>query len=70
MPMRVVWFVIVGWWLGAILGRRREAPSSFRIRFFDTVASLLGEVPCRDDARLALATVPPSRQQLDESVAG
>jgi uncharacterized membrane protein YccF (DUF307 family) len=46
MPVRVVWFVLVGWWLGAVWVVISWSPFLLPYPLFDTVAGLLGEVPC------------------------
>jgi uncharacterized membrane protein YccF (DUF307 family) len=45
-PARVVWFVLVGWWLGAVWVVISWSPFLLPYPLFDTVAALLGEVPC------------------------
>jgi uncharacterized membrane protein YccF (DUF307 family) len=60
MPVRVVWFLVAGWWLGAVWVVISWSPFLLPYPLFDTVASLLGEVPCV----MTLAwpeTVPPVR---------
>jgi uncharacterized membrane protein YccF (DUF307 family) len=46
MPVRVVWFVLAGWWLGAVWVVISWSPFLLPYPLFDTVAALLGEVPC------------------------
>jgi uncharacterized membrane protein YccF (DUF307 family) len=46
MPARVVWFVFVGWWAGAVWVVISWSPFLLPYPLFDTVATLLGEVPC------------------------
>jgi hypothetical protein len=46
MPVRVVWFVLVGWWLGAVWVVISWSPFLLPYPLFDTVAGLLREVPC------------------------
>jgi uncharacterized membrane protein YccF (DUF307 family) len=46
MTARVVWFVFVGWWLGAAWVVIAWSPFLLPYPLFDTVASLLDEVPC------------------------
>jgi uncharacterized membrane protein YccF (DUF307 family) len=43
---RVVWFIFVGWWLGAAWVVISWSPFLLPYPLFDTVASLLDEVPC------------------------
>jgi hypothetical protein len=45
MPVRVVWSVIAGWWLGAVWVVISWSPFLLPYPLFDTVAALLGEVP-------------------------
>ena len=45
-PVRAVWFVLVGWWLGAVWVVVSWSPFLLPYPLFDTVAALLREVPC------------------------
>jgi uncharacterized membrane protein YccF (DUF307 family) len=45
MPMRVVWFVLVGWWLGAVWAVISWSVFLAPYPFLDTVAALLAELP-------------------------
>jgi len=45
MPLRVLWFLVVGWWLGAVWVVVSWSPFLLPYPLFDTVASLLAEVP-------------------------
>ena len=45
MVMRAVWFVLVGWWLGAIWVITSWSIFLLPYPLLDTVASLLTEVP-------------------------
>jgi hypothetical protein len=42
---RIVWFVFVGWWLGAVWVVISWSPFLLPYPLFDTVASLLEDVP-------------------------
>jgi len=58
MPVRVVWFILVGWWLGVVWVVISWSPFLLPYPLFDAVASLLREVP----STMTLAwpeTVPP-----------
>src|SRR6476659_6082111 len=60
MAARVVWFVLVGWWLGGVWVVISWSPFLLPYPLFDTVAKLLSEVPCV----MTLAwpeTLPPLR---------
>ena len=46
MPIRIVWFVLIGWWLGAVWVVISWSPFLLPYPLFDIVAQLLGEVPC------------------------
>ena len=43
--VRVIWFVLVGWWLGFVWVMVSWSPFLLPYPLFDTVASLLSEVP-------------------------
>jgi uncharacterized membrane protein YccF (DUF307 family) len=45
MPVRVVWFVLVGWWLGAVWVVVSWSPFLLPYPLFDIVTGLLGEIP-------------------------
>jgi uncharacterized membrane protein YccF (DUF307 family) len=60
MPIRIAWFVLAGWWLGAVWVVLSWSPFLLPYPLFDTVAELLSQVPCV----MTLAwprTVPPLR---------
>jgi uncharacterized membrane protein YccF (DUF307 family) len=59
MPGRVIWFVLVGWWLGAVWVVISWSPFLLPYPLFDTVASLLDEVP----STMTLAVPRPSAGQ-------
>ena len=42
---RAVWFLLLGWWLGAVWVVLSWSPFLLPYPLFDTVASLLSEVP-------------------------
>src|SRR5262245_14757310 len=44
--VRVIWFLVVGWWLGAVWVFVSWSPFLLPYPLFDAVASLLGEAPC------------------------
>ena len=46
MPVRVIWFVCVGSWLGLIWVVISWSPFLLPYPLFDTVAELLSQVPC------------------------
>ena len=45
MPVRVVWFILVGWWLGVVWVVISWSPFLLPYPLFDIVAGLLREVP-------------------------
>lgn len=45
MPVRVVWFILAGWWLGGVWVVISWTPFLLPYPLFDTVAALLREVP-------------------------
>lgn len=45
MPLRVLWFVLVGWWLGALWVLLSWSVFLAPYPFLDTVAALLDELP-------------------------
>jgi uncharacterized membrane protein YccF (DUF307 family) len=45
LPLRVLWFVLVGWWLGAIWVLLSWSVLLAPYPFLDTVEALLGELP-------------------------
>jgi uncharacterized membrane protein YccF (DUF307 family) len=45
MAFRVLWFVLVGWWLGVVWVVISWSPFLLPYPLFDTVGTLLGEVP-------------------------
>jgi hypothetical protein len=51
-PVRIVWFVLVGWWLGAVWVVIAWSPFLLPYPLFDTVAGLLREVPSTMTLRL------------------
>jgi uncharacterized membrane protein YccF (DUF307 family) len=55
--VRVVWFVFVGWWLGAVWVVISWSPFLLPYPLFDTVASLLDDVP----TTMTLARPGPAR---------
>jgi hypothetical protein len=45
MPLRILWFVLVGWWLGAVWVVLSWSVLLLPYPFLDTVAALLRELP-------------------------